>query len=450
MRPETRYVRAADGAYIAHQSFGAGPRALVFIPSWLQNLDAMWEEPSLAAYLERLGSFARVICFDKRGHGVSDPVPLSAVPTLEQWIEDATAVMDVLGVGEAALLGDTEGGPMAALFAATHPERVASLVLTNSYARWRRADDYPIGMPDDTWEKLLERYEEHWGVTAAILDLAAPSAASDPRFRAWYPRYQRLSMSRGSAAALYRWVTSLDARPVLPTIRVPTLVLQRAAAHHHRPAFGRYLAEHIEGARYVELPGADTSPFHAGDFGPLLDEVEEFITGVRAPAVRSDRQLATILVTDIVGSTQVAAARGDAAWRALIGRHDEVVREQLRRFRGREVSHTGDGVLALFDGPARAVLCAAELVERLRELDLPIRAGIHTGEVELVEDGRIAGLAVHLAARVAAAAGEGTILVSATVRDLVLGSGIEFADRGEHELRGVPERWRLFAVSDLP
>jgi class 3 adenylate cyclase len=448
-RPETRYVRVSDGAYVAYQALGSGRPALVFVTSWLQNLDAMWEEPSLAAYLERLASFSRLVVFDKRGHGVSDPVPLTAVPTLEHWIDDLTAVLDALGIEEAALIGDTEGGPMTALHAATHPDRVTSLVLVNSFARWLRADDYPVGMPAATWEKLLERYEQNWGVTAEMLDLAAPSAASDPRFRTWYTRYQRLSMSRGAAATLYAWVTQLDVRSVLDTIRVPTLVLQRAGARHHRAGFGRYLAERIPAARYVELPGADTSPFHAGDVGPLLDEVEEFLTGTRAPAVRERRQLATILFTDIVGSTGLAARLGDARWRELIGRHDEVTRQQLALHRGREVRHTGDGFLALFDGPARAVSCAAQLRTAVGELGVPIRAGIHTGEVELVEGG-VAGLAVHVAARVAAAGGDGAILVSGTVKDLVLGSGIEFEDRGEHELRGVPGSWRLYAVEAVP
>jgi class 3 adenylate cyclase/pimeloyl-ACP methyl ester carboxylesterase len=448
-RVETRYVRLPEGAYVAYQLFGAGRRSLVFITSWLQNLDAMWDEPSLAAYLERLGSFSRVVCFDKRGHGVSDPVPLTALPTMEQWMDDATAVMDAVGIAEAALVGDTEGGPMAALLAATHPDRVTALVLVNSFARWRRADDYPIGMPEPTAAKLVERYEQHWGVTAEILDLAAPSVAGDPRFRAWFTRYQRLSMSRGAATAMYRWVTQIDVRSVLGSIRVPTLVLQRSGARHHRAAFGRYLAEQIPGARYVELPGVDTSPFHAGDPAPLLDELEEFLTGTRARAVRDRRQLATILFTDIVGSTRLAAERGDAAWTELIHRHDDVVRTELARHRGRELSHTGDGFLALFDGPARGVICAARIAAALRELGISVRAGLHTGEVELV-DGGARGLAVHLAARVAAAAGEGVILTSGTVRDLVIGSGIEFADRGEHELRGVPGGWRLYSVETVP
>jgi class 3 adenylate cyclase len=358
-------------------------------------------------------------------------------------------VLDAVGAEEVALVGDAEGGPMAALLAATHPERVSALVLVNTFARWRRAEDYPVGMPEETAEKLVDRYEQHWGVTAQILDLTAPSAATDARFREWFTRYQRLAMPRGAATAMYRWVTQLDVRPVLETIRVPTLVLQRAGARHHRAAFGRYLAERIPGARYVELPGLDTFPFHAGDFGPLLDEVEEFLTGTRARATRDHRQLATILFTDIVGSTRLAAERGDAEWKELIRRHDGVVRGHLDLYRGRELSQTGDGFLALFDGPARAVTCAARVAEALDELGIPIRAGLHSGEVELA-NGDVRGLALNIAARVMASAESGGIVVSGTVRDLVVGSGIEFVDRGEQELRGVPGHWKLYEVARVP
>jgi class 3 adenylate cyclase len=337
---------------------------------------------------------------------------------------------------------------MAMMVAASYPDRVPALVLVNTFARWRRAGDYPIGMPDATWEKLVDRYEQNWGVTSEILGLTAPSVANDPAFTRWFVRYQRLGMPRGAAAAMYRWVTNIDVRSILPTIRVPTLVLQRAGARHYRPPFGRYVADHIPGARYVELPGADTFPFGAGDFTPLLDEVEEFLTGVRSRPVLN-RQLATVLFTDIVGSTTLAAERGDAAWGRLVREHDELVREYLRSYRGREIDHTGDGFLATFDGPARAVTCAARLEEALREREIPIRAGIHTGEVELA-DGTVRGLAVHIAARVMAAAKDGGTLVSSTVRDLVVGSGIEFAERGAHELKGVPGTWELFEVTAAP
>jgi class 3 adenylate cyclase len=447
-RPETRYAQAAEGGYVAHQVFGAGSVPLVFVTNWITNLDAMWEEPTMAAYFEQLARFAKVLCFDKRGTGVSDPVPLSNLPRLEEWMDDVSTVMDAAHVERAALLGDTEGGPMAMMFAASHPERVSALVLVNTFARWRRAGDYPIGMPRETADKLVDRYGQHYGVTNEILAFTAPSLAHDPRIARWFTRYQRLGMPPGAAATMYRWVTELDVRSVLPSIRVPTLVLQRAGALHHRAAFGRYLAEHIQDAKYVELPGADTLPFSAGDFGPLLDEVEEFLTGTRTVPVLN-RQLATVMLTDIVGSTSIASERGDAAWVELVRQHDEIVREHLDTFRGREVDRTGDGFLATFDGPARAVTCAARLTDALRARGITIRAGIHTGEVELV-GGALRGLAVHIAARVMAAAERGGVLVSSTVRDLVVGSGIEFTDRGTHELKGVPGTWALSEVVSAP
>lgn len=308
-RPETRYTKAPGGGYVAYQLFGSGPAAVVFVTNWITNCDAMWEEPTLAAYFERLARFARVLCFDKRGTGVSDPVPLSDLPRLEEWMDDVRTVMDAAQLERAALLGDTEGGPMAMMFAASHPDRVSALALVNSFARWRRADDYPIGMPNETAEKLVDRYEQHYGVTSEILALTAPTLAHDARFARWFTRYQRLGMPPGAAATMYRWVTELDVRSILPSIRVPTLVLQRRDALHHRAAFGRYLAQQIPGAKYVELPGAETVPFSAGDFGPLLDEVEQFLTGARAVPVLN-RQLATVMITDIVArrSSQPNAA----------------------------------------------------------------------------------------------------------------------------------------------
>jgi class 3 adenylate cyclase len=445
-RPETRYAASPDG-YVAYQVFGSGPPDLVFMTHWATNLDAMWDEPSLASYMDRLASFSRVICYDKRGSGVSDPVPLASLPTIEQWTDDARTAMDAAGVEQATLLGDTEGGPLAATLAASHPERVAALVLVNSFARWRRADDYPIGMPELTVEKLVERYEHHWGVTSEILDLTAPTMANDPRFRSWWLRYSRMTMPRRASATMYRWVTEIDVRAVLPSIRVPTLVLHRSGNRHHRVEFGRYLADHIPDARYVELPGADSFPFHAGDFMPLLDEVEEFLTGTRASPVL-DRRLATMLFTDVVGSTRLAAEHGDSAWIRLSKSHDEIVREHLKTYRGREVDHTGDGFLAVFDGPARAVTCASRMVDALRDLGVTIRVGLHTGEIELVGE-TVRGLAVHIAARVMSAARDGGILVSGTVKDLVVGSGIEFAERGTHQLKDVGD-WRLFEVVSTP
>jgi class 3 adenylate cyclase len=447
VRPETRYA-TSDAGNVAFQVFGTGPIDVLLVTNWLQNLDVMWEEPALARYLERLASFSRVICFDKRGSGVSDPVPLSALPTIEQWMDDARTTLVAAGVDRAAVIGDTEGGPMAIMLAASLPDRVSRLVLINSFARWSRSDDYPIGMPSPTVERLVERYGQHWGVTADILNLTAPSAAHDRSFRDWYVRYQRLSMPCGAATATYRWVTQLDVRAVLPTIRVPTLVIHRVDNRHHRVEFGRYLANAISGATLVELPGADSYPLQAGDFAAVLDEVERFLTGTRGePAL--DRMLATLLFTDIVDSTEMAAQLGDAAWLDLLSEHDRIVRDHLRRYRGVEISRTGDGFVARFDGPARAVTCAARLVDALADLGIRIRAGLHTGEVELAGD-EVGGLAVHLAARVMAAADHGGIMVSSTVRDLVVGSGIEFAPRGEHHLRGVPGSWFLYEAVLVP
>jgi class 3 adenylate cyclase/pimeloyl-ACP methyl ester carboxylesterase len=445
--PETRYA-GSDAGYVAYQVFGDGPVAIMFITSWAQNLDVMWDEPALARYLDRLGSFGRTLVFDKRGSGVSDPVPIHALPTVEQWMDDARVALDAAGIERATVIGDTEGGPIASVFAATYPERVSGLILINTFARWRRDLDYPIGMPDAVVGRLTDLYEEHWGVTSDILDLTAPSVANDARLRDWWLKYQRLCMPRGAAAAMYRWVTDLDVRSVLGSIHAPTLVVSRAGAHHHRPAFGRYLADHIGEARYVELPGADTFPFQAGDFDPVLDEVEQFLTGTRpAPAV--DRVLGTILFTDIVSSTETLSRIGDAAWVSLRREHDDLVRDNLARFRGREIAHTGDGFLALFDGPARAVTCASRIVEQVESLGLRVRSGLHTGEVEIAGD-EIGGVAVHLANRIMAEAGPGIILTSSTVKDLVLGSGIEFIDRGPRLLKGVPDTWNLFQVIRVP
>jgi class 3 adenylate cyclase len=442
--PPTRYVATAAG-HVAYQVFGEGPPTVLFITSWFSNLDAMWEAPGLPDYFARLSSFARVVCFDKRGSGVSDPVPLDHPPTLERWMDDAVAVLDAIDAGEVAVIGDTEGGPMAMLLAATFPDRVSALVLVNTFARWRRAPDYPIGMPDETTEKLIRRWQEHWGFTAEIMSLTAPSLADVSEARRWFQRAQRLAMPPGAAAVMFRWITAVDVREVLSSIGTPTLVLHRRDARHHRIAFGRYLAEHIPGARLVELDGADTLPFHAGDPTPLLDEVERFLTGTaHAPPTR--RRLMTILLSDVVGSTRQAAELGDARWRALLHAHDRVVRAALARFRGEEIVHTGDGIVAGFDGPTRAVTCAQHLHDALADLGLTVRIGLHTGEVEVGPDG-VTGLAIHLASRVMAAAPDGGIVASGTVKDLVFGSGIDFDPLGERELRGVPGTWALYRVA---
>lgn len=445
MRPETRYAKSNEG-YVAYQTFGAGPPDIVVVTNWMTNLDVMWEEPSLARYLDRLASFSRVVCFDKRGTGVSDPVPLANLPTIEQWMDDARVVLDAVNIKRAAMLGDTEGGLMALVFAATYPERTSALILVNSFARWMRDAAYTPGMPPETVEKLVRNYAAHWGVTADILDLTAPSVAKDPAFRRWFTRYQRLAMPRGASATMYHWVVQIDLRSVLPSIRVPTLVVHRAEAKHHRVEHGRYLAEHIHDAKYVELPGADTFPYHAGDFAPILDEIQEFLTGMRESAIH-DRILATVMFTDIVGSTRLAAELGDERWLNLREAHDRLIDDYLERFRGQKIEHSGDGVLATFDGPTRAVNCAVELAKAVRLLGVEIRAGLHTGEIEL-RVGGIGGIAVHIAARVMAAAEHGGVLVSRTVKDLVVGSGIQFNERGSQPLKGVPGEWELWEVVD--
>ena len=310
---QTQYVTTADGAYIGYQVFGSGPRDLLFVTNWMQNLDAMWEEPSLARYLDRLASFARVICVDKRGHGISDPVPTTAIPNLDLWMHDLTAVLDAVGSERATIIGDTEGGPLAILFTATFPERVDGLVLVNTFARWQRSDDYPIGMPSHVTEKTIRLFEDVWGRNNNMLVLTAPEAFDDARFSSWFTRYQRLCMSPGGSTALYRWILGLDVRHVLPSIQVPTLVLHRTDNIHHRIDHGRYLADHIPNSTLVELDGSFAVPFHAGDTTDLLDAIDEFVTGERHLAP-TDRMLSTVLFTDIVGSTDMAASVGDERW----------------------------------------------------------------------------------------------------------------------------------------
>jgi class 3 adenylate cyclase/pimeloyl-ACP methyl ester carboxylesterase len=445
--PETRYARSAGG-YVGYQDFGEGPRDILFVTNWGTNLDAMWDEPSAERFFRRLSRIGRVICFDKRGSGVSDPVPLATLPTLEEWMDDARVVLDAVESRQAAVIGDTEGGLMAMLFAASSPDRVGALILVNTFARWRRAPDYPIGMPDTAWQKLVILYERLWGQDPDMLTLTAPSLASDPRTREWFTRYQRLAMPPGAASLMYRWVTQLDVRSVLPSISAPTLVLHRKESRHYRLAFGQYLADRIPGARFVVLPGADCYPFHTGESDSVLDEIQEFLTGVRE-GEQSERELATVLFTDIVGSTDLAARMGDARWLELRSAHDDLIRRSLGAFRGREIATTGDGFLATFDGPARAIKCAVRIRDAVRPLQMEIRAGLHTGEIELL-NGNIGGLAVHLAARVMAVAGPSEVLVSGTVTDLVAGSGIEFEDRGVQALKGVPGTWRLLRVTAVP
>ena len=440
-RPETRYARSGDVS-IAYQVVGDGPLDLIFVSGWVSHLDAFWGEPSFARFLRRLASFSRLILFDKRGTGLSDRVPVAELPTLEERIDDVRAVLDAVGVERAALLGHSEGGPMCLLYAATFPERTAALVLIGTYARRLVADDYPFGATPEQYEAFLDEIETGWGGPVGLA-VRAPSMEHDDRFRAWWSEYLRSSASPGAALALTRMNGEIDVRAVLGTIGVPTLVVHRSGDRSLPVEGARYLAERIRGARLVELPGVDHLPF-VGDQIAILDEIEEFLTGVRR-GTEIDRVLATVLFTDIVGSTERAIQLGDREWRDLLESHHLLVRRELERWRGTEVATAGDGFFATFDGPARAIHCACAIRDSVRSLGLEIRAGLHTGECE-IHGTTVAGVAVHIGARVSGLAGPGEVLVSSTVRDLVAGSGIEFEARGEHELKGVPEQWRLYSV----
>jgi class 3 adenylate cyclase len=442
--PETRYA-SSDGVNIAYQVVGSGPFDLVYVPGWVSNIDVMWEEPRLASFLERLASFSRLILFDKRGTGLSDAVPDDDLPTLERRMDDVRAVMDAAGSERAALLGHSEGGNMCILFSASFPERTSALVLVGCYAKRSRSDDYPWAPDPTEREREIEETERTWGRIDPTPTLA-PSLVGDQAFRSWLRRYLRLSASPRAAAAVLRMNTTIDTRAILPAIRVPALCIYRSGDSDVMAEEGRFIAGRIPGARFVQLPGADHLMW-AGDAATILDEIEGFLTGVRR-GPEPDRVLATILFTDIVGSTERAASLGDRAWSELVGRHHAAIRRELERFRGREVDTAGDGFLAVFDGPARAVRCAVAARQAVGQLGLEIRAGVHTGEVELAGTG-IRGLAVHVGARIAGSAQAGEVLVSRTVKDLVSGSGIVFLDRGEHALKGVPEPWQLFAVESV-
>jgi class 3 adenylate cyclase len=434
VQPETRYTKSGD-VHIAYQVVGDGPIDLVLVPGFVSHVEGWWEEPLCAGFFERLATFSRLLLFDKRGTGLSDRV--AHVPTLEQRMADVRAVMEAAGSERAAVLGISEGGAMSALFAATYPERTSALVLYGTFAEFRSWVPTPQHL-----EHFLRAIDETWG-TGQSLPHFAPSVAEDPRFRRWWARHERLGASPGAAMELMRMNSEIDVRHVLPAIHVPTLVLHRTGDVTVSVEAGRYQAAQIPGARYVELPGVDHLPF-VGDREAILNEIEEFLTGVR-PAPEPDRVLATVLFTDIVGSTERAARLGDRGWRDLLRAHHAVVRRELARFRGREIGTAGDGFLATFDGPARGIRCADAIRDAIRQLGIEVRAGLHTGEIEILDDD-VGGIAIHISARVVASAGPGEVLVSSTVRDLVAGSGIQFEDRGIHTLKGVPGEWRLLAV----
>ncbi len=447
--PRTRYAKTVDGVNIAYQVRGDGPIDLIYAMGWTSNFEVQLEGPRSGPYFGGLASFSRLILFDKRGTGLSDR---TRTPDLEMRADDLRAVLDAVGSERAVVMGDADGGALAAFFAATHPEQVQALILAGAYARVAWAPDYPIGQKEEAYLADREDDAKRWGTIEYAqewVDRQAPSLSQDAEYVEWFAKALRHGASPAAVLEFSDMWYAIDVRSVLGSVQAPTLVIATPGAGDMVPGTGdvvreRYLAEHIPGAKYVELPGRDLIVEHTNP-GPLLDEIERFVRSVSAEESTFDRVLATVLFTDIVGSTEKASALGDTAWRDLLERHHETARAMIGRYRGRESDTTGDGFLATFDGPARGVRCAQAIAEAIRPLGLEIRAGLHTGEVETI-DGKIGGIAVHIGARVGAIAGPSEVLVSSTVKDLVPGSGLVFEDRGEHELKGVPDRWRLYAV----
>ena len=439
MVPETRYAKCDDG-YVAYQVIGDGPIDMVFMSAWFSHVDGRWEEPSFARMLRRFSSFARLIVFDKRGSGASDPLSKENM-TWENWADDVLCVMDAAGSKRAAVVGVGDSGPIALLFAATHPERVSALAVINTAARFTRADDYPWGRSESEVEEFLGRQQSAWG-TGGMMEVFSPSRAQDDNYRRWWARYQRMSASPGTTKVVSRLIMQMDVRPFLSTIQAPTLVIQRKDLPMVAVEHGRFLGDHIPNSKYVELPGGDYFIYLGNS--DVVDEIEEFITGVRH-IPEPDRVLATVMFTDIVGSTDRAISLGDRKWRELLDLHDELVKRQLDLYRGRLVKNTGDGVLATFDGPARAIHSACAIRDGLNQAGMEIRSSLHAGEIE-VRGEDLGGIAVHIGSRVLGIAKAQEVLVSRTVKDLTVGSGIDYEDRGEHMLKGVPDPWRLYAV----
>jgi len=444
MQPRTQYVRGPEG-HVAYQLFGQGQRDIVFVPDHPNNIEIMWEEPALARFLERLATVGRVICFDKRGTGISDPVPLGAIPTIERWMDDITTVIDAVGSTRIVPFGHGDGGPIAMLFAATYPQRTEALVLGDTFARLRVAVDYPDGLSDAAAEAKAALLYETWG-REDRRPPALRASSADPAAAAWRVRFERLALSPGALQTMYP-VCDLDAdvRSVLGSIRAPTLVFHRRDNFWIPQAFGRYLAEHIAGATFAEIAGHEHR-YYTGDVDGILSAVQQHVTGKHDAVVADDRMLATVLFTDIVGSTKKSSSLGDRAWGDLLTRHHALVRRQIAHFRGREIATAGDGFLVLFDGPARGVRCGLAICDAVRALGLEVRAGLHTGECERMGD-NVGGIAVHIGARIAAQAAPGEVLASSTVKDLVVGSGLTFRDRGSRALKGVEGEWKLFAAA---
>jgi class 3 adenylate cyclase len=441
-RPETRYARSGD-VHVAYQVFGGGDLDVVLVNGFITHVELIWEHEHARRCLEALASFARVITFDRRGSGLSDPV--AGAPTLEERMDDVRAVMDAAGSERAALVGISEGVPMSILFAATYPHRVQALVCCGGMARSTYDDDYPWAVPVEALrESSTELVAPYWG-QGVTLEVAAPSRADDPESQAFYARLERATASPGMLASLFEMFLDIDVRDVVPSVHVPALVLHNRHDRLVNIRNGRWLAEHLPDARLVELPGIDHAVWYE-NVDTVMGEVYEFLTGARY-SPEPERILATVLFTDIVDSTRTAAELGDSRWRGVLEGHQRAVRDALGRFDGREVNTTGDGFLMTFDGPARGIRCARAILQSSEALGVRVRAGIHTGECEVMGDD-IGGIAVHIAARVSALAGPGEVLVSRTVKDLVAGSGILFDDRGAHTLKGVPDTWQLLAVAD--
>ncbi len=440
MQPETRYA-SSGGVNIAYQVLGTGPHDLVFVLGWVSNIEGVWEEAAFARFLTRLSSFSRLILFDKRGTGLSDRV--TDMPSLEVRMDDVRAVMDTAGSERAALFGLSEGGPMCALFSATYPDRTSALIMAGSYARRTQAPDYPWGPTKEEYGAWIDQMKRDWGKPFG-LDARAPSMAHDERFRDWWAHYLRISASPSAMVTLTRMNGEIDVRHVMPTIRVPTLILHCTGDRAIDIGGARYMAQQIPQARLIELPGSDHIPWLT-NADAVLGEIEEFLTGTRH-VPEPDRVLATVLFTDIVDSTKRAAEMGDQSWHRVLDEHDRTARWIVEKYRGSLVRTTGDGILATFDGPGRAIRCALDFETAATQIGLSLRAGLHTGEVER-RDRDIGGIAVHAAARVMAFSGPDEVLVSRVVTDLVAGAGLKFAERGSHELKGLPGRWDLFAAS---
>ena len=444
MQPQTRFALSGD-INIAYQVVGEGPIDLVFVHGWVSNIDEFWTEPMWAGFLQRLAKFSRLIVFDKRGTGLSDRVDDHQLPGLEQRMDDVRAVMDACGSRRAALLGISEGGPMCALFAATYPERTAALMTFGSYPRRITAPDYPWGATGAEFEAILDAIRAGWGREPVGMEIRVPTHKDDAAYRQWWTRFLSRSATPRAAVTLTRMNGQIDIRPILPAIRVPTLIMHRIGDRILHVEGSRLMAKLIPAARYIEYPGDDHLPWTQDDAERILDDIQEFVTGSR-PIEQPDRVLATVMFADIVDSTQRAVAVGDRAWTRELQEFYDLARRELGRFRGREIDTAGDGYFATFDGPARAVRCAQSIASEMSQRGRVIRAGLHTGEVEVIGE-KVGGIAVHIGARIASHAAPGEVVVSNTVKDLVAGSGLQFEDRGVRPLKGVPGEWHLYRAA---